>query len=79
MSETTEETPAPPVSEPVPETAPVPAPPAPDPRAEALAALLAAWVQDCIHNSPVSRDTDAVNHLTTNALPELFRRLLTGA
>jgi hypothetical protein len=68
MDETTEKNPVAPVSE-----------PAPDPRAVAVSALLDRWVSECIHNSPVSRDTEAVNHLIINALPELLRRLLTGA
>jgi hypothetical protein len=38
--------------------------------------LLAQWTQDCIHDSPAAHHTDAYNHLTTHALPELARRLL---
>jgi hypothetical protein len=51
----------------------------PDPaaaRAAQIERLLAQWTIDCIHNSPVARVTDAFNHLTTSALPELGRRIL---
>lgn len=50
---------------------------APEARVESpIAALLRDWVTDCIHNSPLARDTDGLNHLITAALPELERRLL---
>lgn len=64
------------------EVAPVENPPSPAP-VEApenlIDAILTAWVNDCIHNSPASRDTDCYNHIVTNALPELRARLLKGS
>lgn len=36
------------------------------------------WVTECIHNSPVSRDTDGFNHFQT-AVADLKRRLAQGA
>lgn len=70
MSETIETAPVDPAAaEPV---APVATPPTAD---HHITQLVAAWVLDCIHNSPVSQSTDALNHLTTVAIPELLRRL----
>lgn len=50
--------------------------PATDPvRVSRIAGLVDRWVQDLVHNSPVSRETEAMNHLTVTAVPELKRRL----
>jgi hypothetical protein len=76
------------VSEPTPEAAPTVAPEAPAaapatvsatnaaPRAEAIDVLLGQWVVEFLHDSPVSRATEAMNHFTTTALPALRQRLL---
>ena len=45
-------------------------------RAEAIDVLLAQWAVEFLHDSPVSRATDAMNHFTTTALPALRQRLL---
>ena len=47
----------------------------PSARPAAIEAALAQWVSDCVHNSPLARDTDAYNHLVQTALPELARRI----
>ena len=47
-------------------------------RAGAINDMLRAWLTDCIHNSPVSRDVDAMNHITNVALPNLASRILNG-
>jgi hypothetical protein len=44
-------------------------------RSAATEALLARWMNDCIHGTVVSRDTEVVNYISTQALPELARRL----
>lgn len=43
-------------------------------KADRIAAVVQAWVSAHIHNSPISRQTDAMNHLTA-ALPDLVSRL----
>jgi hypothetical protein len=45
-------------------------------RETAVRTMLAQWVNDCIHNSPASRDAAVLEHLTNSALPELARRIL---
>ena len=52
-----------------------PAAPARD-KAAAIDTLLRAWVVDQLYDSPVSRDTELMNHLTLTALPDLARRIL---
>jgi hypothetical protein len=47
-----------------------------DDKADRMRALLDQWMVDCVHNSPASRDTEVFNHLATNAMPELLRRLI---
>lgn len=37
--------------------------------------LLATWTHEMIHDSPVSRSTEAYNHIVNVALPDLWRRL----
>ena len=64
--------------------APVVADAPPEPIAEAAQAVeevpdridtaIRAWVSEHIHNSPVSRDTDAFNHLVS-VLPHLAAKL----
>jgi hypothetical protein len=49
-----------------------------DRRVKSLEATFDQWVNDCVHNSPASRDTAGFNHLHATALPELRRRLLKG-
>ena len=46
------------------------------PHAEAIDLLLAQWAVEFLHDSPVSRATEAMNHFTTIALPALRQRLL---
>lgn len=48
-------------------------------RAAEIDALLRAWTVDCLHNSPVSRDVEVMNHITIIALPDLARRLLAAS
>ena len=55
--------------------APPPTPPAAS-EAEAIDLLLAQWAVEFLHDSPVSRATEAMNHFTTSALPALRQRLL---
>ena len=55
--------------------APPPAPPAAS-KAEAIDVLLAQWAVEFLHDSPVSRATEAMNHFTTIALPALRQCLL---
>ena len=50
-------------------------PPAPS-KAAAIDLLLAQWAVEFLHDSPVSRATEAMNHFTTSALPALRQRLL---
>ena len=45
-------------------------------KAEAIDLLLAQWAVEFLHDSPVSRATEAMNHFTTSALPALRQRLL---
>ncbi len=45
-------------------------------KAEAIDRLLAQWAVEFLHDSPVSRATEAMNHFTTSALPALRQRLL---
>ena len=45
-------------------------------KAEAVDRLLAQWAVEFLHDSPVSRATEAMNHFTTSALPALRQRLL---
>ena len=45
-------------------------------KAEAIDLLLAQWTVEFLHDSPVSRATEAMNHFTTSALPALRQRLL---
>ena len=54
---------------------PPPTPPAAS-KAEAIDLLLAQWAVEFLHDSPVSRATEAMNHFTTSALPALRQRLL---
>ena len=67
-------------TEPAPEAAPVseapPATPLATSKAEAIDLLLAQWAVEFLHDSPVSRATEAMNHFTTSALPALRQRLL---
>ncbi len=58
-----------------PSTTPFTAPPATS-RAEVIDILLAQWAVEFLHDSPVSRATEAMNHFTTIALPALRQRLL---
>ena len=44
--------------------------------ADAIDVLLAQWAVEFLHDSPVSRATEAMNHFTTIALPALRQRLL---
>ena len=46
-----------------------------DPRIAVISATVDQWMVDCIHSSPVSRDTASINHLIA-ALPELKRRII---
>ena len=39
------------------------------------AMIVAHWFNDHVANSPVSRSTEAVNHLTQNAMPKLIDML----
>ena len=50
--------------------------PATTSRADAIDVLLAQWAVEFLHDSPVSRATEAMNHFTTIALPVLRQRLL---
>lgn len=62
-----------------PSAAPIAAPPPTPPaasKAEAIDLLLAQWAVEFLHDSPVSRATEAMNHFTTSALPALRQRLL---
>ena len=45
-------------------------------KAAAIDLLLAQWAVEFLHDSPVSRATEAMNHFTTSALPALRQRLL---
>ena len=45
-------------------------------RAEAIDVLLAQWAVEFLHDSPVSRATEAMNHFTTIARPALRQCLL---
>ena len=45
-------------------------------KAAAIDLLLAQWTVEFLHDSPVSRATEAMNHFTTSALPALRQRLL---
>ena len=68
--------------EPTPEAASTVAPEAPaaipatTAHADAIDVLLAQWAVEFLHDSPVSRATEAMNHFTTIALPALRQRLL---
>ena len=53
-----------------------PATPAATSKAAAIDLLLAQWAVEFLHDSPVSRATEAMNHFTTSALPALRQRLL---
>ena len=55
--------------------APPPTPPTTS-RAEAIDVLLAQWAVEFLHDSPVSRATEAMNHFITIALPALRQCLL---
>ena len=66
-----------------PSAAPIAMPPTTPPatlpatsKAEAIDLLLAQWAVEFLHDSPVSRATEAMNHFTTSALPALRQRLL---
>ena len=62
-----------------PSAAPIATPPTTPPatsKAEAIDFLLAQWAVEFLHDSPVSRATEAMNHFTTSALPALRQRLL---
>jgi len=37
--------------------------------------IVTRWEQEMLHNSAASRDTDGFNHLVTEAIPDLRRRL----
>ena len=68
----------------IPEAAPAsPEPPAvatPEPApVSAIDAVLAQWKLDFLNDSPVSRATDAYNHLIVTALPALRARLMSEA
>ena len=64
-----------PTPEAVPEAAPI-VPPSATSKAAAIDLLLAQWAVEFLHDSPVSRATEAMNHFTTSALPALRQRLL---
>ncbi len=64
-----------PAPEAVPEAAPI-VPPSATSKAAAIDFLLAQWAVEFLHDSPVSRATEAMNHFTTSALPALRQRLL---
>lgn len=62
-----------------PSAAPIATPPPTTParsKADAIDLLLAQWTVEFLHDSPVSRATEAMNHFTTSALPALRQRLL---
>ena len=62
-----------------PSAAPIATQPATQPttsKAEAIDLMLAQWAVEFLHDSPVSRATEAMNHFTTSALPALRQRLL---
>jgi hypothetical protein len=62
-----------------PSAAPIATPAATPPatsKAAAIDLLLAQWAVEFLHDSPVSRATEAMNHFTTSALPALRQRLL---
>lgn len=62
-----------------PSAAPIATPPATPvatSKAAAIDLLLAQWAVEFLHDSPVSRATEAMNHFTTSALPALRQRLL---
>ena len=44
-------------------------------RAQKIDAVIEGWVRDRLHNSPVSRDVAAINHVR-GELPELKARIL---
>jgi len=48
---------------------------APDPRTVAVDAAVEAWLSESIRNSPLSRSTEAWNHLVTS-LDDLKQRIL---
>lgn len=41
-------------------------------------ATVAKWVADCVHDTPIARDTEAYSYLVGTALPELVARLAAG-
>ena len=51
---------------------------APAPKAPDYAKLLNEWINESIHNSPVSRATEAFNHLANVAVPALLAKLTKG-
>ena len=53
-----------------------PAPPDAAARPAAIDRGIAAWVAASVHNSPLSADTAAYNHLVTVALPRLRDAIL---
>jgi hypothetical protein len=51
------------------------APEAPPAASHPAEAVFAAWVLEKIHNSPLSRAREGIDHLINDALPDLLRRL----
>ena len=57
----------------MPDETAAPSEPAPD-----FEQIVAAWFNDSVANSPISRSVEAVNHLTQVAIPALIAALKKG-